>query len=92
MGSVDYVAGLGTDTIRGVGDAPPYNYAITGLPNPSSAVLSQAGMDAFLPIPSSLSQSRTAAFSWGPSINHFSKSVAADSIVTASTPSDSEGI
>ena len=45
VNSVNYVAGLGTDTVRGVGDAPPYTYAATGLTDPASAVLSQAGAD-----------------------------------------------
>jgi archaellum component FlaF (FlaF/FlaG flagellin family) len=40
-----YVANLGPDTIRGVGNNPPYTYALSGLSNPSIAVVSQAGMD-----------------------------------------------
>ena len=35
----------GTDTVEGVGTAPPYSYAFTGLASVTSAVLSQAGMD-----------------------------------------------
>ncbi len=42
---VQYTAGLGADTIRGVGDNPPYNYAFNGLSSASIAILSQAGMD-----------------------------------------------
>ena len=45
VGSLDYVAALGTDTVQGVGTSPPYTYSFSGLDNPSSAVLSQAAMD-----------------------------------------------
>jgi hypothetical protein len=47
-GSIDgvkYTAGLGADTVRGVGDNPPYSYAFNGLSSASTAILSQAGMD-----------------------------------------------
>jgi hypothetical protein len=40
-----YLANLGPDSIRGVGNNPPYTYALSGLSDPSTAVVSQAGMD-----------------------------------------------
>jgi hypothetical protein len=40
-----YVATLGPDSIRGVGDAPPYTFALSGLSEPSAAIVSQAAMD-----------------------------------------------
>lgn len=40
-----YVAGLGGDTIQGVGNAPPYTYALSGLTSASAAIASQAAMD-----------------------------------------------
>jgi hypothetical protein len=39
------LAGLGEDTIRGVSNAPPYSYSLTGLSLPFVAVVSQAAMD-----------------------------------------------
>ena len=42
----EYVASLGKDTVRGMGNAPPYSYSFSGLASPSTAVVSQAGMDA----------------------------------------------
>jgi len=40
-----YSAGLGSDSVRGVGNSPPYSYALSGLSTASTAILSQAGMD-----------------------------------------------
>jgi hypothetical protein len=41
-----YEAGLGPETVRGVGDAPPYAYALTSFPaTATSAIASPAGMD-----------------------------------------------
>ena len=45
IGSLDYAAATGSDTIRGVGDAPPYSYAIGGPTSVSSAIVSAAAMD-----------------------------------------------
>jgi hypothetical protein len=44
IGGIAYVAGIGSDTIRGMDNAPPYRYA-AGLPQDAVAVLSSAGMD-----------------------------------------------
>ena len=41
-----YVAALGADTVRGMQNAPPYTYSLSGLTSASVAVVSQAGMDA----------------------------------------------
>ena len=38
-------AGLGSDTVRGMDDSPPYTYSLTGLANADVAVASQAAMD-----------------------------------------------
>jgi VCBS repeat-containing protein len=40
-----YVAALGGDTIRGVGDSPAYNYSYSAMPNSKTAVVNQAAMD-----------------------------------------------
>jgi hypothetical protein len=40
-----YIAGLGTDTVSGLGDNPPYSYAFSSLLNAQTAVISQNGMD-----------------------------------------------
>jgi hypothetical protein len=42
-----YSAGLGSDSIRGIGNSPPYNYSVGAISEPANAVgiLSQAGMD-----------------------------------------------
>jgi len=46
MSTIDYVAGLGTDTVRGVDDSPPYTYPLSGLSVLSpTGIVSQAGMD-----------------------------------------------
>jgi hypothetical protein len=45
IGEQGYAAGLGTDSVRGVGDTPPYSYGISGLQNASTAIVSQAAMD-----------------------------------------------
>jgi hypothetical protein len=47
IGSTSYVAGVSSDTIRGVGDKPPYYYPLDGITSPLTAVaiLSQAAMD-----------------------------------------------
>lgn len=43
--SIAYTAALGGDSIRGVGDAPPYNYTVSGLAGGTVAIASQAAMD-----------------------------------------------
>jgi hypothetical protein len=47
IGPTNYVAALGSDSIKGVGDVPPYTYPLSGISDPSNAVaiLSQAAMD-----------------------------------------------
>jgi len=45
MDGVAYEAGLGPDSVRGVENAPPYSYALTGSVSPTWGILSQAGMD-----------------------------------------------
>ncbi|UCG12115.1 MAG: hypothetical protein JSU72_16660 [Deltaproteobacteria bacterium] len=46
IGTTRYYAGLGSDSIRGVGNSPPYTYVLSGLSfQPSTAILSQAAMD-----------------------------------------------
>ncbi|TWU42564.1 Ig-like domain-containing protein [Novipirellula artificiosorum] len=40
-----YVAALGGDSIRGVGDSPAYSYSYQAMPNSKTAVASQAAMD-----------------------------------------------
>jgi len=45
IGDTGYAAGLGADTIKGVGDGPPYTYAISGMETADVAVVSQAAMD-----------------------------------------------
>jgi len=47
LGGVPYEAYLGTDTVRGVGNSPPYRYtfATTFATAPTVAVVSQAAMD-----------------------------------------------
>ncbi|RLG23963.1 hypothetical protein DRN85_08410, partial [Methanosarcinales archaeon] len=45
MAGTNYVAGLGADTIKGVGDAPPYSYSISGLSSASTAIASLSAMD-----------------------------------------------
>ena len=44
IGSTRVVAGLGSDTVRGINIAP-FNYPVSGLTTPSTAILSSAGMD-----------------------------------------------
>ncbi len=46
MGATRFVAGVGADTVRGVGDVPPYSYALKGLATASKAIAGQTGMDA----------------------------------------------
>lgn len=41
----DILAGLGGDSIRGVGNEPPYAYALAGLASASTAIVSSAAMD-----------------------------------------------
>jgi hypothetical protein len=41
----DYVADLGADLVRGVDDAPPYIYPLSGLSSASTAIANQAGID-----------------------------------------------
>ncbi len=45
LDGVNYVAGLGADTIRGVTNAPPYSYSISGLTNASKGIASLSAMD-----------------------------------------------
>ena len=47
IGSLDYVVGLGADTVRGIpsGSGSGYNYSFNGLVSPTSAIVSQAAMD-----------------------------------------------
>ena len=45
ISDVNYQAGLGSDTVRGVDDSPPYSYSIGGLETVSSAVVCQSAMD-----------------------------------------------
>jgi hypothetical protein len=45
IGAQRYRAGLGADTVQGVGNAPPYTYALSGLTTASVAIASQAAMD-----------------------------------------------
>jgi len=42
---INYFAGLGGDTVRGMGNNPPYSYSLSGLVSASTAVVSQAAMD-----------------------------------------------
>jgi hypothetical protein len=45
-GEARYFAALGPDTVRGIYNAPPYTYSLSGLSfTPSTAILSQAAMD-----------------------------------------------
>ncbi|MCH8292918.1 tandem-95 repeat protein [Candidatus Poribacteria bacterium] len=46
MGTTGYVAALGADTIKGVGDSPPYSYTLSGMSSVSTAIAGQAAMDA----------------------------------------------
>ena len=43
--TIDLVAGLGTDSVEGVGNAPPYFYSVATLATASTAIVSQAAMD-----------------------------------------------
>jgi PKD repeat protein len=43
--AVGYSAGLGSDSVWGVENSPPYGYTLNGLSTASTAILSQAGMD-----------------------------------------------
>lgn len=40
-----YVAGVGASSIRGMGDSPPYTYALSGLATVTSATVSAAGFN-----------------------------------------------
>jgi subtilisin family serine protease len=40
-----YIAAVGADSIKGVGDAPAYTYSYEAMANSKTAVVSQAGMD-----------------------------------------------
>jgi hypothetical protein len=42
----NYVAALGADTVRGMQNRPPFTYSLSGLASASTAIVSQAGMDA----------------------------------------------
>ncbi len=46
IGDVPFIAGVGSDSILGTGNSPPYTYPISGLPtNAATVTLSSAGMD-----------------------------------------------
>ena len=45
IGSTRVLAGLGSDSVRGISNSPPYSYALDGLTSPSTAILSSAAMD-----------------------------------------------
>ncbi len=45
IASVDYTAATGADSIGGVGNAPPYTYALNGLSSAFAVVASSAAMD-----------------------------------------------
>jgi hypothetical protein len=45
MDGVDYTAGVGADSIRGLGDSPSYDYSLSGLPSAQSAMVSISGID-----------------------------------------------
>jgi hypothetical protein len=45
LNGVSFVAGVGGDSIRGVGNSPSYDYNLSGLNSASEAALSAAGMD-----------------------------------------------
>jgi len=45
IGGLDYAAATGSDTVLGLGDSPPYSYAIDGLGSVTSAIVSAAAMD-----------------------------------------------
>ena len=48
MDTLDYVAGLGADTVQGPDNSPPYTYTLSGLSSASpTAIVSQSGMDGF---------------------------------------------
>jgi PKD repeat protein len=46
ISGLDYLAGVGADTVRGLTNAPPYRYTLSGLATTSAAVVSAAGQDA----------------------------------------------
>ena len=43
--TIDYVAALGSDTVRGMSNAPPYSYSLSNLSAVFTAISSQAAMD-----------------------------------------------
>ena len=45
LSGIEYTAGVGSDSIRGVGNSPPYNYSFAGVNSPGVAVASSAAMD-----------------------------------------------
>ena len=45
INGVSYSAALGSDSIQGVGDLPPYSYSLSGVTNVEVAIASQAAMD-----------------------------------------------
>ena len=45
VGTLSYHAFVGSDSVRGVGNSPPYNYSLNLNWDPDSAIASQAGMD-----------------------------------------------
>ena len=40
-----YLAGLGSDTVEGMDNNPPFTYSLSGLSNPTTAIISQSAMD-----------------------------------------------
>ena len=45
LGDRPYLAGLGSDSVWGVGDSPPNNYSFGGFSTASTAIVAQSGMD-----------------------------------------------
>lgn len=45
IGSLNYRAALGADTVRGITNSPPFSYSLSGLSSASAAIVSVAAMD-----------------------------------------------
>ena len=45
VNGVDYVAAVGSDTVAGFDDSPPYTYGFNMLQSADTAIVSQAAMD-----------------------------------------------
>jgi hypothetical protein len=45
IGALGYIAGVGGDSVRGMDNAPPYSYSISGVSANSVAIVSQTAMD-----------------------------------------------